>query len=309
MRRILVLKGGGVRGVIQLESLDFLERYYKKPICEIFDLIVGTSVGSITGGILATGKYSAAKFYDLFIKYLPLIFKKERRILSLKPLYSRDNFYQMWTDLYPFLPEIRMKDCKTKFMCTSVNLCDFKTHFFKSWQEKDGEISLREALARSFAAPYYFGALVDEESKSVWFDGGSGESNTPLHIAYTEGINLGWYREKVEIIVLGTGTIDESMPFEKAKDIGTIRQMLAYMNPLRGGLARVQSTLNQVDQMRIIARSEPLVDFYYYDIDIGPEYDGMDRLELIQEYQAFGSLVADKLRDDKDQKDNIMPRY
>ena len=57
MRRVLVLKGGGVRGIIQLEALEILERFYNKPIYQIFDLIVGTSVGSIIGGILATGIY------------------------------------------------------------------------------------------------------------------------------------------------------------------------------------------------------------------------------------------------------------
>lgn len=311
MRRILVLKGGGVRGIIQLEALERLEIHYNKPIYEIFDLIVGTSVGSITGGILASGRYTAAKFYDIFLKYIPLIFKKEKRILSLKPLYSRKNFFQMWHEIYESSEnehrDFLMSDCKTKFMCTSVNLCDFRTHFFKSWEEKDGKLSLMKCIARSFAAPYYFGAMVDEDEKAVWFDGGAGESNTPLHIAYTESINLGWYREKVELIVIGTGTVDESMPFEKAKEIGTIRQMLAYMNPMRGGLARVQSTLNQVDQMRIIAKAEPLVDFRYYDIEIGPDYDGLDRLDLIHKYKAFGSLVAKKVINDLEDIQKLIP--
>ncbi|MHA1721357.1 MAG: patatin-like phospholipase family protein, partial [Promethearchaeota archaeon] len=47
MKRILVLKGGGVRGVLQLDSLRIIEKHYKKQIYEIFDLIVGTSVGAI----------------------------------------------------------------------------------------------------------------------------------------------------------------------------------------------------------------------------------------------------------------------
>ncbi len=313
MRRILVLKGGGVRGIMQLESLEFLEKFYQKPIYEIFDLIVGTSVGSISGGILASGKYTAAKFFDVFLKYIPVIFKKEKRILSLKPLYNRENFYAMWNDLYPrpvpIGTEFLMKDCKTRFMCTSVNLCDSRTHFFKSWEAKDGQNLLRDCIARSFAAPYYFGAMVDEENKAVWFDGGTGESNTPLHIAYTESINLGWYREKTEIIVIGTGMVDESMPYEKAKDIGTIRQMLAYMNPMRGGLARIQSTLNQVEQMKIIAKAEPLIDFRYYDVEIGPEYDGMDKMEYIHEYRAFGSLIAKKLEDDMNAIQDLIPHF
>ena len=59
MKRILVLKGGGVRGVLQLDSLRMIEKHYGKQIFEIFDLIVGTSVGAITGGVLSLGNYPA----------------------------------------------------------------------------------------------------------------------------------------------------------------------------------------------------------------------------------------------------------
>jgi hypothetical protein len=309
MHRVLVLKGGGVKGVLQLESLELLERHFDKPICDIFDLIVGTSVGSITGGILATGKFTMAKYFDIFLKYLPKIFKKQLRILPLKPIYERENFNKMWDNYFP--PEeglLLMKDCKTRFMCTAVNLCDFKTHFFKSWEKKDGKIELRDAIARSFAAPYFFGPVVDEENKAVWFDGGAGESNTPLNIAYSETINLGWYREKVEFICLGTGQVDLSIPFEEAKESGILKQMLTFINPKQGGLARIQSTLNQVDQMRIMARAEPLIDFHYYDVEIGPEYAGMDRLELVQEYLGFGSIMAQKLETDLKEIGDLIPK-
>ena len=105
----------------------------------------------------------------------------------------------MWDDIFvEKSSSVLMKNCKTKFLSTAVSLIDFKTHFFKSWEEKDGIIPLRDVIARSFAAPYYFGTLVDETKKNVWMDGGSGESNTPLTIAYAEAINLGYYRQKVD---------------------------------------------------------------------------------------------------------------
>ena len=56
MKRILVLSGGGLKGLIQLPVLQKIEESYGQPIHEIFDLIVGTSVGAISGGILASGK-------------------------------------------------------------------------------------------------------------------------------------------------------------------------------------------------------------------------------------------------------------
>ena len=70
------------------------------------------------------------------------------------------------------------------------------------------------------------------------------------------------------------------------------------MSPLRGGLARIQAPINQVDQMRIKSQAEEHINFYYYDIEIGLEYKGLDKLHFIQEYKAFGSIVAQKLEND-----------
>ena len=49
--RILFLDGGGIRGLIQIEMLQELERKTGRKITELFDWIVGTS----TGGIVALG--------------------------------------------------------------------------------------------------------------------------------------------------------------------------------------------------------------------------------------------------------------
>ncbi|MEM7038484.1 MAG: patatin-like phospholipase family protein, partial [Bacteroidota bacterium] len=46
---ILSLDGGGIRGIIQSIVLAKVEEMAKQPICELFDVIAGTS----TGGLLA----------------------------------------------------------------------------------------------------------------------------------------------------------------------------------------------------------------------------------------------------------------
>src|SRR3989442_4572018 len=47
--RILSIDGGGIRGIIPAMVLAELERKTGRPICNLFDLIAGTS----TGGVLA----------------------------------------------------------------------------------------------------------------------------------------------------------------------------------------------------------------------------------------------------------------
>ncbi len=303
MKRILVLKGGGVRGVLQLDSLRIIEKHYKKPIFEIFDLIVGTSVGAITGGVLSLGKFPAGEYTELFIKYLPLIFKTYWWRGILGPKYIRQNYYTMWENLFG-TKKIKMKDCKTKYMIASVNLCDNRTHFFKSWEEKDGRLNLREAIAKSFAAPHYFCQINDKAHKAVWVDGGVGTANAALDMSYTEMIRLGWDKEPVKFLLMGTGKVDLSIPYKKAKSLDDFRQILQYMRPSEGGLARIQSTIDQVSRMRIIAEANPLISFKYYDIDIGKEYDGIDKIKFMREYIAFGTMLSKQVsRDLKSSED------
>jgi predicted patatin/cPLA2 family phospholipase len=297
VKKILVLKGGGVRGVLQLDSLRIIEKHYQKQIFEIFDLIVGTSVGAITGGVLSLGTFPAREYAELFIKYIPLIFKTFWWRGILGPKYIRQNYYTMWENLFG-TKKIKMNECKTKYMIASVNLCDNRTHFFKSWEEKDGRLNLREAIAKSFAAPHYFGQINDKAHKAVWVDGGVGISNTPLDMAYAEMIRLGWDKEPVKFLLMGTGKVDLSIPYKKAKTLDDFQQVLKYMSPSEGGLARIQSTIDQVSRMRIIANANPLISFKYYDIDIGKEYDGIDKVKFMREYIAFGTMLSKEVSQD-----------
>ncbi len=294
IRRVLVLKGGGIRGLLQLDSLRIFEKHYKKPIWEIFDLITATSVGAITGGVSALGQISMEAYIDQFIRHFPTIFKKHWWSGIFGPVYKRKKFYTMWDAIMGEKP-ILMSDCKTKFMCTAINLCTNRTHFFKSWESRDRDELLADQIAKSFAAPYFFGQFVDEKNRAVWVDGGAGETNTPVDRAYAEVINQGWDKERTEIIIVGTGYADLSMSFEKAKKRGQLQQMLTFMNPIEGGLARIQSTLNKIQRMEIIAKANPLITVKYFDTDIGKKFSGTDKIRYFQQYLSFGRVIAEQV--------------
>ena len=53
--RILALDGGGAKGFYTLGVLRELEAFLRSPLCEKFDLIYGTSTGSIIAALLALG--------------------------------------------------------------------------------------------------------------------------------------------------------------------------------------------------------------------------------------------------------------
>ena len=57
-QRILCLDGGGLKGLILIEVLIYIERQAGRRITELFDWIVGTSTGGIIALALVYGIYS-----------------------------------------------------------------------------------------------------------------------------------------------------------------------------------------------------------------------------------------------------------
>ena len=63
--RILSIDGGGLRGIVPLTILKYIEEKEGKKIIELFDLITGTS----TGGIIACGLACGYSVDDLISLY------------------------------------------------------------------------------------------------------------------------------------------------------------------------------------------------------------------------------------------------
>lgn len=70
--RILSLDGGGAKGFYTLGVLHELEAMTGKPLHETFDLIFGTSTGSIIGSLLALG-HDVETIHCLYKKHVPSI--------------------------------------------------------------------------------------------------------------------------------------------------------------------------------------------------------------------------------------------
>jgi patatin-like phospholipase/acyl hydrolase len=70
--RILSLDGGGAKGFYTLGVLREIEAMAKGPLHESFDLIFGTSTGSIIAALIALGT-PVAEISDLYEKYVPKI--------------------------------------------------------------------------------------------------------------------------------------------------------------------------------------------------------------------------------------------
>jgi patatin-like phospholipase/acyl hydrolase len=72
--RILTLDGGGAKGFYTLGVLKEIEGLLQCPLYKRFDLIFGTSTGSIIGTLLALG-HEVDEIHDLYKEYVPTVMR------------------------------------------------------------------------------------------------------------------------------------------------------------------------------------------------------------------------------------------
>ena len=284
-KRILICSGGGCKGYAQAQVLKKLEKD-QGPLHEHYDLVCGSSVGAINGSMLASGRITMDR---LEIIYAPMIKKVFKRKFGI-PLYDRKNFYDVWMDE---IGAIKLGDCLTKLQITSVNLCDKRNHFFKSWTD-DGSQLLAAEVAKSFAAPFYFGTFIDTINQCVWLDGGMGVGNIPVAYALVEA-ELLWPKQNWHFDIIGCGFVDQSIPFKDAKKFKVFRQLGQYFDLSDAGLARSQVRQEQIGALDQLAKaSSNKITYKYYDAVIPEKFDKLDGVKFLDEYKKIGIEMAKK---------------
>src|SRR5262245_33993012 len=110
-KRVLALDGGGVRGIVTIAFLEKIEHVLKERsgrsdfrLSDYFDLIGGTSVGSLLATLLALG-YPVAEIKQLFTSWAPGIFRRPwLSIPGLSPRFSSRGLKKRTRKLLKELP-------------------------------------------------------------------------------------------------------------------------------------------------------------------------------------------------------------
>ena len=285
MKKILVLSGGGAKFALEVTILKELEN---RGELKNIDIIFGSSAGAIVGSILASGKMTSNDLYNCQSDVLKKVFKKSWNPFKI-PKYDRKNFADIWLDK---IGNIKMSDLKTKLVITSVDFVEKKTHFFKSWEDLNENVL--GLVLRSFAAPYYFSLINDSVNEKVWGDGGMTNNNIAITPAILETINLDWdwETENIKFIIIGTGYVDVSETYNKVSKEGFISQILDYISPEDGGMARMISRQEQIGQLQFLCKKFKNLHFDYYDIQIPKSINKMDAVDKISDYINYGLIAA-----------------
>lgn len=246
--RILSLDGGGIRGILPGQVLVALEEMTGKPICELFDLVAGTS----TGGILACAllapaedgdgpRFSAQAATDLYLERGDEIFdiSLKRKILSLGGVadekFDEDELEEALDD---YLGDLWLSDLLKPCLITAYDIRRRRPHFFnQNDAHRDSHNFLVKEVARATsAAPTYFEATRIKSRSSIPYpliDGGV-FANNPSMCAYAEARSMAFGETKnptarqMAILSIGTGSKKKRYSYSDAKDWG----LAGWVRPL-----------------------------------------------------------------------------
>lgn len=203
--RLLAIDGGGIRGIYASHVLERIRDEFKLEFHRDFDLIAGTSTGSIIAAALAYD-IPLAKVTKLYREQGPVIFSP--RCWSLKgaifPRYASDPLREA---LEVVFQDATLSDAKTRLVIPATDIGNGGVHVFKSNYDegfvRDRNVKVVDAVLASCSAPSYFApARVGPYQLS---DGGLW-ANNPSLVAVTEALSrLGAVRSQIRLLSVGTG--------------------------------------------------------------------------------------------------------
>ncbi|MBL8538176.1 MAG: patatin-like phospholipase family protein [Hyphomonadaceae bacterium] len=277
-KRILALDGGGVRGLLTVGILAELEAELRRRsgrpdyrLCDYFDLIGGTSTGSIIATGLALGM-SVSEISALYKTVIPRVFRRfwfqgvgfMRAIFPSGPLARalRAEFGGRTLDSADL-------KCGLAVHCKRIDTGSawiLLNHPDWAYFDENRSFRLRDIVQASAAAPHFFKGVMlkmpasgdgDRSIDAFVIDGGVGGYNNPameLALAATDpayGFNWKPGKDQLYILSVGTGFIRERTNARKYRSKTFVGQTL---NALRGMINDV--SLQQIAYMQSISESQ-----------------------------------------------------
>lgn len=302
MKRVLVIDGGGMKGIIPAFVVEAIESKEGRSCYNIFDLICGTSTGSVIGGVLAAGVHGDI-IRKLYCETVPKLFTPRNRFNPLT--WNKPEKY----DRQPFIDEIdrrinccKFSDCKTLFLTTAFNLCSNRTHFLHSDDPTENYYGLSSVISWSaLSAALYFGKIcvadypwkhftpageVVKKVGAVFHDGGQGTQNSPVTAAIIEAIGR-WPGEEIEILSIGCGDQDIIVDYEKARKTTFVRQIASFF-----GQARTESSVVQHIGAGVLDKYWTKFHFRRMNATIAKNQDALDGKKYVKDYIDIGRRLA-----------------
>mgnify|MGYP000901326669 CR=1 FL=1 len=241
-RRILSIDGGGIRGIIPAMILAKIEEMTSKPVHKLFDLIAGTSTGSIIALALNMpssenkdlAAYTAGQLVNLYTEKGSKIFSTNifHKIATLDGI--TDERYKssgIESVLKEAFGETMLSEALTPVLIPAYEIglrtpFFFKSRHAKNPDKKNYDFKMWQVARASSAAPTYFEPFkIDLEGAEAdyyaFIDGGV-YANNPAMCAFAEAKVMFGNDDDILMVSLGTGELSRGIPYEEARDWGLI---------------------------------------------------------------------------------------
>ncbi|CAA6811911.1 MAG: Patatin [uncultured Sulfurovum sp.] len=211
--RILSLDGGGIRGLYSARMLKRIEKDCGVDFYNDFDLIVGTSTGSILAGAIVS-KIDLDKVVSLYQDEGKNIFKKRwfTRIGLFRSRYNPKSFEKVLKSIFG---DTVLGDIQKPLLINATNIGNSSQFVFKTDfnNQKDGDgnekvlvrdndIALSDAILASSAAPIYF---PPHKVKTHLLADGGLWANSPVLVALAEAKKI-FNKKPEDVVILSIGT-------------------------------------------------------------------------------------------------------
>lgn len=244
---LLTIDGGGIRGAIPARVLEEIETRMQRPVCELFDMVAGTS----TGGIIALGlckpsadgqgpAYRASDLLELYVDHGRELFPDSilLKIRSLGGLadvrYPIEPLERLMKDRFE---DANLSEALAEVVIPSYDLSKPGPFFFKrSYTLEDGsfDVKMWQVARATSAAPTYFEpaqvAEFKDEGEHALVDGGV-YANNPAVAAYSDAVELWGEDAEIHVVSIGTGQPPDTHPQHGGIPV-------PYKDAQRWGLAR-----------------------------------------------------------------------
>lgn len=237
-KKILALDGGGIRGLITIETLALMEAELRKKcgkpnlvLSDFFDFVAGTSTGAVIGTCIAMGMSidEVRKFYldsgkQMFdpaslLKRLQYKFDDEPLAAKLKEVLGADT--TLGSDKLKTVLMMVMRNATTDSPWPVSNNPNAK---YNATHRDDCNLHLPlwQLVRASTAAPTYFppevitfGANGPKPYSFIFVDGGVTTYNNPAFLAFqmatAHSYQMGWKAGEKDLLVVSLGTGGSSL--------------------------------------------------------------------------------------------------
>jgi patatin-like phospholipase/acyl hydrolase len=289
VRRILVIDGGGIKGVLPASFLAHVEESLPEKIAEYFDLIVGTSTGGIIALALGLG-LSAKETLAFYERHGPKIFYGNPWFRAFRGWFrAKYNPQPLRAALEDVFGERRLGESTKRLVIPSFNIDTGEVHVWKTSHhpryERDYRSLIVDIALSTAAAPTYF-PTHRIASGTPLIDGGMW-ANNPIAVALVEAIGiLKWPADDLRVLSLGCTTKALNVDWGKRHSLGKLGWVEKIADVFMAGQSSGAIGMAQhlVADRQNIVRISPFV---------GDQYE-IDSLDEILSLKGLGASEARK---------------